>query len=83
MVHWAASYFVHPSVILKYVNYLQEMKKVGKLSPDVWITSSDNFASWGGGESDYQNKQDHSSVSFYLKLGNRRECFLLIQFDPY
>lgn len=53
MVHWAASYFVHPSVILKYVNYLQEMKKVGKLSPDLWITSSDNFASWGGGESDY------------------------------
>ncbi len=53
MVHWAASYFVHPSVILKYVNYLQELKKVGKLSPDLWITSSDNFASWGGGESDY------------------------------
>ena len=53
MVHWAASYFVHPSVILKYVNYLQELKKMGKLSPDLWITSSDNFASWGGGESDY------------------------------
>ena len=53
MVHWAASYFVHPSVILKYVNYLQELKKVGKLAPDLWITSSDNFASWGGGESDY------------------------------
>ena len=53
MVHWAASYFVHPSVILRYVNYLQELKKVGKLSPDLWITSSDNFASWGGGESDY------------------------------
>ena len=53
MVHWASSYFVHPSVILKYVNYLQELKKVGKLAPDLWITSSDNFASWGGGESDY------------------------------
>ena len=53
MVHWASSYFVHPSVILKYVNYLQELKKVGKLTPDLWITSSDNFASWGGGESDY------------------------------
>ena len=39
MVHWAASYFVHPSVILKYVNYLQELKKMGKLSPDLWITS--------------------------------------------
>ena len=35
------------------MNYLQELKKVGKLSPDLWITSSDNFASWGGGESDY------------------------------
>jgi len=56
MVHWAASYFVHPSVILKYVNYLQMLKSIGKLSPDLWITSSDNFASWGGGESAYHNE---------------------------
>lgn len=56
MVHWAASYFVHPSVILKYVDYLQELKKMGKLSKDLWITSSDNFASWGGGDPAYHNE---------------------------
>ena len=57
MVHWASSYFVHPSVILKYVNYLQELKRMGKLSPEVWITSSDNFASWGGGDESYHIKE--------------------------
>jgi len=56
MVHWAWSYFVKPGVILKYVNYLQELKTMGKLSPDIWITSSDNFASWGGGSPDYHNE---------------------------
>lgn len=53
MVKWATSYFVQPGVILKWVNHLQELKKSGKLSPDLWITSSDNFASWGGGENQY------------------------------
>ena len=53
MVKWAASYFVQPWVILKYVNQLQEMKKAGQLPADLWITSSDNFASWGGGEAEY------------------------------
>ena len=53
MVKWATSYFVQPSVILKWVNHLQELKKSGKLPADLWITSSDNFASWGGGESQY------------------------------
>jgi len=53
MVKWAASYYVQPGVILKWVNYLQELKKENKLSKDLWITSSDNFASWGGGESEY------------------------------
>lgn len=53
MVHWAASYFVRPHVILKWVNYLQELKSNGDLSNDVWITSSDNFASWGGGDESY------------------------------
>jgi len=56
MVHWAWSYYVRPMVILKYVNYLQELKTMGKLSPDLWITSSDNFASWGGGSADYHNE---------------------------
>lgn len=53
MVKWAASYFVQPGVILKYVNQLQTLKKTGKLPKDIWITSSDNFASWGGGGVEY------------------------------
>ncbi len=53
MVKWAASYFVQPWVILKYVNQLQELKKAGKLPKDLWVTSSDNFASWGGGDAEY------------------------------
>jgi exo-beta-1,3-glucanase (GH17 family) len=53
MVKWAASYYVLPGVILKYVNQLQELKNTGKLPKNIWITSSDNFASWGGGGSEY------------------------------
>ena len=56
MVKWAASYFVQPSVILKWVNHLQNLKKEGKLSKDLWITSSDNFASWGGGDALYHTE---------------------------
>lgn len=53
MVKWATSYFVQPSVILKWVNHLQDLKKSAKLPADLWITSSDNFASWGGGGDEY------------------------------
>ncbi len=53
MVKWAAPYYVQPDVILKWVNHLQELKKEDILSKDVWITSSDNFASWGGGGAEY------------------------------
>ncbi|MCC7466670.1 MAG: glycosyl hydrolase family 17, partial [Saprospiraceae bacterium] len=53
MVHWASSYYVQPWVILKYVNQLQALKQAGKLPKDLWITSSDNFASWGGGGAEY------------------------------
>ncbi len=49
MVKWATAYYVQPSVILKWVNHLQDLKKKGELPKDLWITSSDNFASWGGG----------------------------------
>ena len=56
MVHWAASYFVAPSVILRWVNHLQGLKANGTLPSDVWITSSDNFASWGGGGAEYHNE---------------------------
>ncbi len=53
MVKWAATYFVQPWVILKYVNQLQELKKTNQLPKNLWITSSDNFASWGGGDAEY------------------------------
>ncbi|MCV6630506.1 MAG: glycosyl hydrolase family 17, partial [Flavobacteriaceae bacterium] len=56
MVHWAASYFVQAKVILKWVLHLQKMKKEDKLPRHLWITSSDDFASWGGGSPDYKNK---------------------------
>lgn len=53
MVHWAWEYHVDPSVILKWVRHLQELKANGGLPPSLWITSSDNFASWGGGGAEY------------------------------
>ena len=53
MVKWATTYYVQPAVILKWVTHLQSLKKSGNLSKDLWITSSDNFASWGGGDSQY------------------------------
>ena len=53
MVHWATKYFVYPKTILRWVNYLQDLKKNGQLSNDVWITSSDNYESWGGGHKNY------------------------------
>ncbi len=53
MVKWATSYYVQPNVILKWVNYLQDLKASGKLSKDLWITSSDDFSSWGGGDTSY------------------------------
>ena len=56
MVHWATSYFVTPDIILKWVKYLQNLKKEGSLNPKLWITSSDNFASWGGGDESYHTE---------------------------
>ena len=53
MVKWATSYFVQPGVILKWVKHLQGLKESGGLPKDLWVTSSDNFASWGGGGSEY------------------------------
>lgn len=53
MVKWAAAYYVTPNIILKWVNHLHGLKKQNKLPKDLWITSSDNFASWGGGTNEY------------------------------
>lgn len=62
MVHWAWSYWVEPGVILKYVNQLQELKKKGELPSTLWVTSSDNFASWGGGDASY-HKEDLETLT--------------------
>lgn len=56
MVHWAVTYFVAPKVILKWVNHLQELKASGGIPAGVWVTSSDNFASWGGADKSYHNE---------------------------
>jgi hypothetical protein len=47
---------VQPSVILKWVIHLQNLKQAGKLPKDLWITSSDDFASWGGGDPSYHTE---------------------------
>ena len=56
MVKWAAGYYVQADVILKWVNHLQALKQSGELPADLWITSSDNFASWGGGGEEYHTE---------------------------
>lgn len=56
MVKWATSYYVTPSIILKWVNHLQELKKTKQLPKNLWITSSDNYLSWGGGEEQYHTE---------------------------
>ncbi len=70
MVKWATAYFVQPDVILKWVHHLQELKNKGALSKDLWITSSDNFASWGGGEDQYHVKalEDLIAAVDYLSV---------------
>lgn len=58
MVHWAP-YHVTPNIILGHVNALQALKAQGELAKDVWITTSDNHASWGslgtGDDNGYNN----------------------------
>lgn len=54
-VHWATSYFVQPKVILNWVNHLKQLKRSKKLPKNLWITSSDDFASWGGGDPSYHH----------------------------
>lgn len=56
MVHWAATYYVQPPVITRWVKHLQEQKRTGVLPENLWITSSDNYASWGG-EAEYQGPE--------------------------
>jgi exo-beta-1,3-glucanase (GH17 family) len=67
MVTWAAGYFVTPNIILKWVNHLQDLKKNNNLPKDIWITSSDNYAAWGGGDTSYHKdelKQLYNAVDY-------------------
>lgn len=57
MVHWATEYYVEPSIILRWVRHLQDLKASGGLPATVWITTSDNFASWGGGGAEYHKPE--------------------------
>lgn len=57
MVQWAINYFVYPNVILKWVDYLKELRKKGEIPTGIWITSSDNYESWGGGAKSYQTDE--------------------------
>ena len=57
MVHWAAEYWVEPSIIMNWVNHLQDLKKEGELPETLWITSSDDFSSWGGGGTEYHKPE--------------------------
>lgn len=63
MVKWAASYYVEPWIILKWVNHLQGLKKSRELPSDLWITSSDDFSSWGGGDASYHIEDLEKLVS--------------------
>lgn len=56
-VHWAQSYFVPTRVILKWVNFLQDLKMSNQIPPSLWITSSDDYASWGGGDVSYHEPE--------------------------
>lgn len=56
MVRWAASYYVQPEVILKWVSHLQDLKTESKLPKDLWITCSDDYVSWGGGDASYHTE---------------------------
>lgn len=56
MVHWATEYYVEPAIILNWVNHIQKLKKRGKLPETLWITSSDDFSSWGGGGEEYHTE---------------------------
>jgi len=67
MVHWAVTYFVVPKVILKWVNHLQELKASGGIPAGVWITSSDNFASWGGADKSI-DKSGRLYIPAYLPI---------------
>ncbi|MBT3208064.1 MAG: exo-beta-1,3-glucanase [Bacteroidetes bacterium] len=56
MVKWAVQYFVQAKIILHWVEYLQNLKMNGNLPANIWITSSDNYESWGGRDKSYHTE---------------------------
>lgn len=56
MVHWQTEYYVEPGIILQWVRHLQDMKAAGELPETLWITSSDDYTSWGGGGEEYHTE---------------------------
>ncbi len=82
MVKWATGYYVQPAVILKWVNHLQDLKKSGKLNKDLWITSSDNFASWGGGEAEYHVKDLEKLIKAVDYISMHSYPFLDSHYNP-
>lgn len=76
MVHWAWNYYVEPGIILKWVNHLQDLKTEGVLPETLWITSSDNFASWGGGGSEY-HVSDLEKIDAANPLGSENHFGLI------
>ncbi len=56
MVQWAVGYFVEPEIVLDGVNYLKDLRTKGEIPAETWITSSDNYESWGGGSNAYDKQ---------------------------
>jgi len=83
MVHWATSYFVPPSVILKWVNYLQDLKNKGDLPSDLWITSSDDFAAWGGASDNYHTEDLNRLIAAVDFISMHTYAFHNSHYSPY
>ena len=43
-------------MVLDGVNYLKDLRAKGEIPTETWITSSDNYESWGGGSSAYDKQ---------------------------
>ncbi len=62
MVHWAG-YHVTPKIITDEVVRLKTLRQSGLLPQHILITSSDNYASWGGGSEDYHTEELNELIS--------------------
>ena len=83
MVHWATSYFVTPDIILKWVNYLQGLKKTNQLPENLWITSSDDFSSWGGGGAEYHTNELNELIKAVDFISMHTYPFHNTHYNPY